>query len=931
MTYTSIRSILALFVLLLAAAPGNAQVVINEYSCSNLNGPTDAYGEREDWIELYNTSPAAVNLTGFLSDDKFVPNKWPIPAGVSIPANGRLMVFCNDRDTYFGGQLHTSFKLTQTRSEYIILANSAGIIVDSVQLKRTQANHSRGRKTDGSNLWGVFNNPTPNASNANAKDGYATTPSFNIGAGFFNAAQLILLSSPDPAVTIYYTINGQYPSAASTVYSTPIAVNTTTAIRAVAISSNPLILPSFCETNTYFINETNTMNVVSVTGDYPSLFSSAQPIFNSFEFFDKNHQFRFELSGESRKHGNDSWAYQQKGFRIHARDQYGYDHAFKQKFFRTSPRDTFNVIILKAGASDNYPGNANHPGCHMRDVFVHTLAYKYQMEMDGRKYEPAILFINGQYWGVYEIRERVDPDFTEYYYNQTEKKVDILRYWGGLNIEAGSDTGWVNLYNFIMANNMTNASNYAQVTNFLNVKSLIEYFIINTWLVNSDWLNWNTMWWRGRKGSGVKWRYALWDEDNVLGLGENFTGLNTTTFQNDPCQPFDLFQNNSSIKHTDMLVRLMTNPTFEQLYRSTFIDLLNGPLNCNNMLPHFDSIIQIIQPEMQRQSTRWGGNYATWQANVQQMRNEIVGRCAVIAQKLDSCMKLNPQQVSFNVVPAGAGTIKMDNKLLSPYVWTRVMEADTVWNLTATPSGPYYFFDHWEKFNVSNTLSPDDTTSPAAFNFKKKDSVVAYFRYLNLDSILVTFDVSPPGKGTISLNNAVLPSYPYTVKLDRKLPYSLSGLPTANYSFFSWSKQKSSSSLSPTTLHDSVSFSFSETDTVTAHFQYNPGTPTLPNAPALPGLDERFFIPTAFSPNGDGKNDLFRISFGPEIKTIDLKIYDRWGSLVYKSNNRNEGWDGSYKGKPAEMGTYFYSLTVWFSNGYMHTNKTLNGEVTLVR
>lgn len=916
-----------------------AQVVINEVSCSNVNGILDAYGQREDWVELFNTSGSPVSLSGYyLSDDKYQPTKWMIPAGVTIGANAKLMVFCNDRGTFFGGQLHTSFKLTQTKGEYFVIANPSGSILDSTKLFITQANHSYGRVTDGANTWGVFSTPTPNAANSNAFAGYATKPVFSVAPGFYNTAQTVSLSSPDINVQIRYTTDGSQPTAASPLYSAPINISNTTVVRAVAYSSNPQVLPSFTETNTYLINENTTMNVISVSGDYGQLVTGwggppPGPLGHNtaFEFFNKNKQFKFEFEGVWRRHGHDSWAYDQRGFRVYTKDQFGYDWAMKYKFFNTSPRDTFQEIILKAAASDNYPGNSGHPSCHIRDAFAHTLADKFDLEVDFRRYEPTIVFVNGQYWGVYEIREKVETDYMEYYYNQTKNKVDHLSYWGGLQIREGSDTGWVNLYNFIMNNSMTTQANYDHVTNYLNVKSFIEYFILNTWLVNTDWLNWNTMWWRGRRGAGVKWRYALWDMDNILNLGQNYTGVGTPTYQNDPCNPFDLFQNNSNIKHTDMLVRLMQNPTFDALYRSTFIDMLNGPLNCAYMLPHFDSLINIIQPEMQRHITRWGGNYATWQSNVQLARSFIMSRCQVIAQKLDSCMDLNPQQISFNVMPPNSGTIAMNGSTVSPYVWTRIIEADTVLNLAATPSNGYYFFDHWEKFEATNSFNPNDTTSVVGFDFKKKDSVVAYFRYFNPDSINITFDVFPPGAGAIGLNGATMAGYPYTIKLDRRYSYNLMGAANSNggYKFVNWRKKRTNSTLAPTLFNSDVLFNFQDGDTITAFFEKLPGmNPTVPD---MPELDLTMAIPNAFSPNGDGKNDLFRLTTGKDIRNIELRIYDRWGKEVFVTTDPQVGWDGNFGGTPMPIGTYYYVLVAYYNNQYQVAQKMYKGEVNLIR
>lgn len=822
----------------LANVRAGAQVVINEYSCSNLDGPVDSYGEHEDWVELYNNGATTVTVSGyFLSDDKNTPMKWQIPSGVTIPGNGRKMVFCSDRSLLTpGGEIHTSFKLTQTRGEYFVIADPSGTILDSVKLIPTQANHSRGRVTDGASAWGLFSSPTPNTANTNAKTAYASKPAFSLAAGFYNTVQTIVLTSPDPNTTIYFTLDGTIPTTSSIPYSSPVQVFDTKVIRARAVSSDPSVLPSFTETNTYLINENTTLNVVSVSGAYDPGFTNLlfTPNFNSsIEFFGKDKQLKFEMEGIVKKHGNDSWAYSQKGLRFYAKDQLGYDYSMRYKMFGNSTRDTFGTFILDAGGSDNFPSGPA-TSIHLRDAFCHTLSIKHGLDLDARNYEPAILFVNGAYWGIYEMRERVDEDYAAYYYAQPKKKVDMLKYWGGLDIEAGSDTGFVNLYNFITSNNMSDPANYQHVTDYLNVNSFAQYFIFNTWLVNSDWLNWNTMWWRGRDAQGVKWRYALWDQDNVLALGQNYTGIMDASYQADPCEPFSLFLNNANIKHTDILTHLMQNTTFNQLYRNTFIDMLNGPLNCNNMLTHLDSLTANLQVEMQRHCTRWGGSYTTWLNNVQFVRNQIIGRCSVIAQKLDSCMDLNPQQIAFTVVPDTAGTIAMNSQVLGPYVWSQVIAADTVLHLTASPGSSNYVFEHWEKYEVVNHFTPDSLTAAVDFSFSKKDSVVAFFKYL--------------------------------------------------------------------------------------------GTPVVD----IPDWIRHLTIPTAFTPNGDGRNDYFRILNASTLTDLEVRIYNRWGGLIFQSGDPAFKWDGTFRGAPAETGTYYYVL-VTGGNSAQTGTRVYRGEITLIR
>ena len=131
-----IRSITFLLVSLILVNV-NSQVVINEYSCANSTnaGHSDSFGEREDWVELYNTTGAAVNLAGYsISDKASNPTKFQIP-NISIPANGYMMVYASGRAQIAGGsEIHTSFKLTQTKFEKIILSNAGGTIIDSLTI-----------------------------------------------------------------------------------------------------------------------------------------------------------------------------------------------------------------------------------------------------------------------------------------------------------------------------------------------------------------------------------------------------------------------------------------------------------------------------------------------------------------------------------------------------------------------------------------------------------------------------------------------------------------------------------------------------------------------------------------------------------------------------------------------------------------------------
>ncbi|MBL4861922.1 MAG: chitobiase/beta-hexosaminidase C-terminal domain-containing protein [Crocinitomicaceae bacterium] len=213
----------------------NAQVIINEYSCSNINGPNDNFGEKEDWIELYNMTGASIDLTGYyLSDKASNLLKWQVPSG-NIAAGGYKMVMCSGRNTVSGAELHPNFNIKQTQGEWILLCNNSGTVLDSIKIVHlTKADHSVGRSTDTAPDWKLFTTPTPGASNFGAQNFYEPTPVMSLAPGFYTGTQTVTITCADPAATIRYTTNGSDPTAASTAYTGPINISTTTVLRAAA-------------------------------------------------------------------------------------------------------------------------------------------------------------------------------------------------------------------------------------------------------------------------------------------------------------------------------------------------------------------------------------------------------------------------------------------------------------------------------------------------------------------------------------------------------------------------------------------------------------------------------------------------------------------------------------------------------------------------
>jgi gliding motility-associated-like protein len=980
--FTKMKKIVQLFAsVLLFAGVCKAQVIINEYSCSNLTTFVDNFNETEDWIEIYNTTAAPVNLQNYCLSDKLNNlGKWKF-GNVTIAANGFIRVWASNKNFTSGANLHCNFSLKQCKNDKIFLSSPALVILDSLTTKRTQTGHSRGRTTNGAATWSLFINPTPNATNNTATPylGYASTPVINLAPGFYSGSQNVTITSPDPGTSIRYTLNGSAPTAASTLYTGAISINTTQVLRAVAISTNSSIRNSFINSNTYFINVTHSVNVISVFGDQIlTLLNGTQmkPVVG-VEYFEGG-VLKTEAVGEANEHGNDSWAYAQRGIDLIIRDEMGYNHSLTHKIFGLKTRDEFQRLILKAGANDNYPfegqPNSNFTGelggAHLRDQYIHTISQLAKLNVDERTYAPAVLYANGQYWGVYDIREKVDDkDFTKFYYNSKEDSLQFLQTWGGTWSAYGgaqAQTDWTTLKNWITTNQMSVTANYNTAIAQLDEKSLADYVILNSYVVCSDWLNWNTAWWRGLNQNCTKkrWRYMLWDEDATFKHYINYTNVPNLDANADPCDPQSL-GNPGSQGHVPVVNALLTNPTFKQYYVMRYFDLLNAGLSCNRMITVLDSMVAIMTPEMPKHIQRWGGSVSQWTTNVQALRNFIQARCDSVTAGFSGCYQTTgPFKIKINADPPNAGTVDFNSLNISTFLWSGTYPGNLA-NLLKANAKPGYCFSHWT--SNFHTLTPAMTASAVSLFLTNKDSIVAHFIPTPSVNIAVpsvticqghTVQLNATSNGTqiawapvnfLSCTNCTNPiaapvaqgTHTYQVSagtspgcMSAKIqtivvtPGATAGFSIAstttvlpntvtvtNQSYqsvgFSWYCTNGSSSTSSTTASFIISTPGLYGVTLIA-YGVNGCNDTLEKSIVINDTTGyyppyiKLPLPNVFTPNGDGVND----GFAPVmryVKDMNILIMDRWGKRVFEVKGPNEKWYGQNEnGKDCPAGTYYY-------------------------
>ena len=818
------------------ALGATAQVVINEFSCSNYT--LGVGGDNEDFVEFFNPTGADVDLGGyFLSDNLGNVDKFEIPAGTVVPAGGYLVVMCSAEgelptNLYVGGFLNTNFKINQCQGESLVFADPAENVLESftygTEFSTTQADHSWARNVDGGASWEVCVTPSPGGANGadpfDMYTGYAPTPTFDVESGYHAGALSVSLSVPGN-FDIYYTLDGYTPTEGSTLYTGPINITETTVVRAVAFDPDddvpPSKAPSYIATNTYFLGaDAHTIPVVSVSGNgqEDGTWGWGNGEGAHIEFFHADGTFWVEATGDSNEHGNDSNAYGQRGFDYITRDQMGYNYALEAEMFHVKSRDQYQRLIFKAAANDNYPFE---PGAHIRDAYVHTLSHLADLKLDERTNESCIVYLNGQYWGVYEYREKVDDvDFTEEYYDQPRHFVDFLKTWGGTWEEYGTGDDWYDFVNFCTTQDMTDAANYDYAITQLNPLSLIDYFILNSYIVSADWLNWNTAWWRGRHpdGDAKRWRYALWDMDASFGHYINYSGVPDTGPTADPCNP-ESMGNLGGQGHIPVLNALLGNETFWNTYINRWADLGNTAFSCTNMHAVLDSMVAVIEPEMPRQLDRWGGSMAGWENELQELRDFIDSRCEdEVVGGMEDCYDI--EQVNLTIDIVGQGEVEINTVDITP-----AMTPFTGWYFSEVPivleaeEAYGVSFLYWQVVsgdvtiaNVNDPLLPLTLTGDA--------HLVAHFG-IPVPPEDVMFNVSPEGAGFVVLDGFALQDNPSVETLNVGM-HSLMADPNEWWAFSHWSW--TGNTLGPDAEALNADYEVFEAGMVTAHFVEIPHT-----------------------------------------------------------------------------------------------------------
>lgn len=592
--------------------------------------------------------------------------------------------------------LHTNFKIG-SEGEMIYLFDASGALADSLWVYVADADQSVGRETDGADAIGIFITPTPGASNGGAVyAGYTTgVVTFSLDAGFYDGDQSVSVTIP-AGTEGHYTLNGAVPTAADALVTGPITISENTVLRVRLFDEAGSLLPGRTFTNTYFIDEDIVLPVLSISTNDENLYG-ATGIFDNWwtdwkklcyiEYFDTAGVNQFEQFSGFKVDGGagGSRGHAQKSMRIEP-DNSAYGDGILN--YPLIPRrwfvDEYETFYLRNGSN-------MHNVLPYKDAFMmRTTEGTYNEHM---AYTPVVTFINGEYWGMYELRNKLDDGHFLHTKDIEKDSLDLMSvsYWYGLVLRAvdGSVDDFIAMREYLgYYPTPSDSSFYYIADSLLNLQNFTDYIIAETWFANLDWPYNNIKAWRDRGGDN-KWNYAIIDCE--LGLGEGaWSDVNTNLING-------LF---STQQYIEPLAALLQNPIYHDYFVNRYADLMNTTFQPTRTLAMEDSMYAEMYPEFSRQLERWGwgsiaAQLATFEDYRESLRNDFEVRTNKVRTHIKNGFDLNDKvEITLDVFPPEAGYIKISTIYIDAMPWTGVYFDGVPVQITAYPNTGYTF-DHW--------------------------------------------------------------------------------------------------------------------------------------------------------------------------------------------------------------------------------------------
>lgn len=647
-------------------------LVINEVMYLNDSTLADQDDEFFPWVEIYNRGSASVQLQHYyFSNNPHHAAQWKLPA-IELPSGGFVAFFLSGKNRRDAAPYHSNFTIENLHHQ-IHLFDSDGNLMDMTPEKCVPSQRSAGRLPDGFDNWELLSVASPESTNNIA---WADTwPDADIPlmlsheSGYYTA-DFELEIAADQNFKIHYTLNsGNLPTHQSPLYEDPLQITnrqdkpnvwskiqTTELATAFYIPENPVKKASVVRAVAYDngcpVSEVVTGNfLVDPSGfQYPAevvfvntapdnLFDSEKGIYVFGEqenyrnrgrmwerpahltFLSSQGQAYLEQDAGIRIHGGGTREGPQKSLRLYARKEYG-KPTFNYPFFEERELDEYKRLILRMSMGD-------WSRTLFKDHLCHYLVRN--MNVDFQAGKAAIVFLNGEYWGVHNIRERQDKHYLEQLYDVDDDNLDLIEFnimFGGPVAGEGDMDRYQHLLDFVQNNDLSDNIHYHQILEMMEVDNFIDQYITQLYFANTDFPENNNSFWRERSTSGI-WRWLFYDCDACMMRSQYnhlFDNLGEGEIHNlRPPWSMVLFRS------------LLRNEEFRIRFVSRFRTLLNTAFSAGTVMEAINKFEQMYGPLVSEHIERWQypNNFHEWQENVQSMRIFAIDRPVMLNQWLD--------------------------------------------------------------------------------------------------------------------------------------------------------------------------------------------------------------------------------------------------------------------------------------------------------
>ncbi len=610
---------------------------------------------------------------------------------------------------------HTNFKLSNSETIYLFDANNE--LQDSLAIPLLPSGVSVGRFPDGATNNFIFEQTTPNAPNAGTYfegtiDG---TVLFSKNSGIYEEGFVLTLSTEATGTTIRYTTDGSIPNSTSSIYQNPIPIQLNTTIQAAIFKDN--FLPSEKTSNTYLININHDLPVLSVAFKNEDFFSESIGMYSfgtdyeedfphfganfwkdlekpvQLTFFE-NEKIGFNTGAGAKVFGGWSRGNAQRSLSLFFRSQYG-DSRLKYPIFEERAYDKYEALVLRNSGND-------WQRTMLRDLTLTGLMQHSNVDIQAGK--PIVTYLNGEYWGIYNVREKVNEHYLASLHNVPAEDITILEKESV--VIFGDNQDYLSLLNYINNNSLIVTSNYEKVEAEVDIDNFIQYNVAQIYFDNTDWPGNNIKFWRHKNG---KWRWILFDTDFGFGIWnvEQYSN-NTLAFALNPSGPG--WPNPPW--STFMFRKLMENEAFQKQFVNTFADELNTRFLAPKVKAAIEANEAIVSNEMPRHIDKWGEtSMSAWRSKVNDMKTFASQRPVFMRAHIKNELNLPfHKQVNLKIDKPEGGSIQLNTIRVTDASWSGFYFPTVPITLTAVAK-PGYRFSHWsgavDSENITIAIDPN--------------------------------------------------------------------------------------------------------------------------------------------------------------------------------------------------------------------------------